>query len=626
MATQPSGGAIVATGPSPYTNASLYVGDLAPDVTEAMVFDAFNSVGPVQSVRVCRDSNTRRSLGYAYVNFHRGEDADRALSTLNFQPIRGKPCRIMWSQRDPALRKSGAGNIFINGLAPGIDNKSLYDTFSTFGNILSCKVAQKNGESLGYGFVHYESEEAARSAIERVDGKIILDAKVKVTAFVSREERQRGAANRFTNIFIKNLPADMEEEKFKALFEPFGTIKSIKLGAKPPESTSGKALNRFGFVDFETNEEAVKAIEGMNEYEIGEHKLFVGQHQKKEERQRELKRKHDMERKQRRQQFRNANLYVKNLADDVTDEKLAQNFAKYGTITSAKVMMDKQSGRSRGFGFVCFSTPEEATVAVTQMNGRMVDGKPLFVTLAQSKEERRQQLEAQYASRSTRNPAGQQMYRQQPLFYSNPTGMPMQQMYQQQMGMPWVGQGQQMMRGPVPMAAQRYTLMPAMQQGRNQGGQGGQNRGGRRGGRQQGNKQGGQGGPQGQPQMNVRYNQTVRNPQMGGPGPAGPQQGGMPQQGAQNLAQQRLNPQILAAANPELKKQMIGERLFPLVQAKEPEKAGKITGMLLEMDDHDLLQLLESDKALDENIKEALAELERDDDESDEESDEEDAD
>lgn len=621
---------------TPYNNASLYVGDLSTDVTEATIFDTFNSVGPVQSVRVCRDNNTRRSLGYAYVNFHRVEDADRALQTLNFQPVHGKPCRIMWSQRDPVLRKSGAGNIFINGLAPQIDNKSLYDTFSTFGNILSCKVAQnKKGESLGYGFVHYESEEAARSAITKVDGKIILEFKVKVLPFKSRKERQEGLANKFTNIFVKNIPEDITEEKFKELFSQFGTITSLKLGAKPPESKSGKKRTRYGFINYESNEQAVKAIEDMNEYELGDEKLFVGKHQKKEERERELRSKHEALKQERRRQFRNVNLYVKNLADDITDEKLAQNFSKYGTITSSKVMVDRTTGKTRGFGFVCFSTPDEATVAVTQMNGRMVDGKPLYVTLAQNKEERRAQLEAQYANRGGQFKQGgaSQMYRQAPMFYSNAAGMPPPVMYSQQMNMGgrWMGQGPQMMRGQVPLR-NAYTLMPAMPvNNRQQGGQGGQNRRGR-GARQQGNKQGVQGGPQGQTQMRggpaadgqARYNSSVRN-QMGGPVPS---QGGLPQQQQrpQNVAQaqQPLNPQLLAAATAEQKKQMIGERLFPLVQAREPEKAGKITGMLLEMDDHELISLLESGETLEENIKEALAELERDDDESDEESDEED--
>ncbi|MAB65175.1 MAG: hypothetical protein CMG98_14085, partial [Marinovum sp.] len=92
--------------------------------------------------------------------------------------------------------------------------------------------------------------------------------------------------------------------------------------------------------------------------------------------------------------------------DTLDDDQLREHFAEYGTITSARVMREPAAGTSRGFGFVCFSSPEEAAKAVTEMNNKLVLGKPIFVALAQRKEVRRAQLEAQHAQRRTATPYG----------------------------------------------------------------------------------------------------------------------------------------------------------------------------------------------------------------------------
>merc|ERR1712029_1205513 len=142
-------------------------------------------------------------------------------------------------------------------------------------------------------------------------------------------------------------------------------------------------------------------------------------------RQMELKKKFEQMKIKRMTRFQGVNLYVKNLDDSITDERLLQEFAPYGTITSAKVMSEE--GRSKGFGFVCFSAPEEATKAVTEMNGRIIVSKPLYVALAQRKEDRKAHLATQYMQRVTgmrmqQLQMGVPFPQQQPNYYAQ--GMP----------------------------------------------------------------------------------------------------------------------------------------------------------------------------------------------------------
>jgi RNA recognition motif-containing protein len=75
-------------------------------------------------------------------------------------------------------------------------------------------------------------------------------------------------------------------------------------------------------------------------------------------------------------------LYVGNLPYSATDSRLAEHFAAAGTVESAKVIMDRDSGRSKGFGFVEMSTDEEAAKAVEQLNNQVMDGRPLNVSEA----------------------------------------------------------------------------------------------------------------------------------------------------------------------------------------------------------------------------------------------------
>ncbi|PSS13063.1 hypothetical protein M430DRAFT_264396 [Amorphotheca resinae ATCC 22711] len=707
------------TAPHPQASASLYVGELDPSVTEAMLFELFSQIGSVASIRVCRDAVTRRSLGYAYVNYNTTLDGEKALEELNYTLIKGRPCRIMWSQRDPALRKTGQGNVFIKNLDVAIDNKALHDTFAAFGNILSCKVAQdESGASKGYGFVHYETDEAANQAIKHVNGMLLNEKKVFVGHHIPKKDRQSKfeemKAN-FTNIYVKNIPTEVTDDEFRELFEKYGEVTSASLAR---DQETGKSRG-FGFVNFVNHEHAAAAVEALNGKDFKGQDLYVGRAQKKHEREEELRKSYEAARIEKASKYQGVNLYVKNLEDDIDDEKLRELFAPYGAITSAKVMRDTPAetaeaeekekkekkdeeknkenkkegeteaeeetekkaaapkpekrplGKSKGFGFVCFNNPDEATKAVAEMNQRMVNGKPLYVALAQRKDVRKSQLEASIQARNqirmqqAAAAAGMpQQYMQAPMFYppgqqpgfipqAGGRGMP----FPPQAGMPIPGaqagrpgqypggfppQGGRGVPGPQQLPPNMYGLPGQFPAGTPYA--------------QQGNPQflaamqqaqaaaalaGGRGGPgargpmQGLPGMPPNM---AGLGQQGIPGfPQGARQGGLPGRGAQGgrpgqypggfppQAGRGMPPQIpgmpagpegitgvsllqsqLATVGPQQQKQLLGEALFPKIQVMQPELAGKITGMLLEMDNSELVNLIEDESALRAKVDEAL--------------------
>lgn len=676
--------------PHPAASASLYVGELDPSVTEAMLFELFSQIGSVASIRVCRDAVTRRSLGYAYVNYNTTADGERALEELNYTQIKGRPCRIMWSQRDPNLRKSGAGNIFIKNLDAAIDNKALHDTFAAFGNILSCKVAQdETGASKGYGFVHYETDEAASQAIKHVNGMLLNEKKVYVGHHIAKKDRQSKfeemKAN-FTNVYVKNIHPDATDDEFRDLFERYGDVTSSSLARDGEGKSRG-----FGFVNFTTHESASRAVDELNGKDFKGQDLYVGRAQKKHEREEELRKSYEAARQEKASKYQGVNLYIKNLDDEVDDDKLRQMFAEFGPITSAKVMRDnisdsdddndkegkdkenkkesseeskeedddkkekktdKKLGKSKGFGFVCFANPDDATKAVAEMNQRMFNNKPLYVALAQRKDVRKSQLEASIQARNQLRmqqaaaAAGMpQQYMQPPVFYApgqqpgfppqGGRGMPFPQ---PGMGMPGVqggrpgqfnpgyGAPQGGRGGPLPNQLPPNMYMPGqfppgapyaqpgnpqfmaamaqVQQATLQGGRGGP---GGRGAPIQGipanmgmpgapampgyppNSR--QSGPPGRGGgMNGRNGQMGQfPPQQGGGRGAAPSQPAAPQElTSSSLLQQQLQAH---STNPQQQKQMLGEMIFPKISAIQPELAGKITGMLLEMDNAELVNL-----------------------------------
>ncbi|GMH09878.1 hypothetical protein Nepgr_011719 [Nepenthes gracilis] len=588
----------------PAAPASLYVGDLHPDITDGQLFDAFSEFKSLASVRVCRDSSSGKSLRYGYVNFIAPLDAIHAIEMKNHTVLNGKTIRVMWSHRDANARKSGVGNVFVKNICDSIDSMKLQEMFAKFGDISSCKVVTtEDGKSKGYGFVQFVSEDSANVAIEKLNGETVGGKQIYVGKFLRKSDRDLTNPDiKYTNLYIKNFDSDITEEVLQEKFSQFGNVISLVVIKNENGASKG-----FGFVNFDNPDDAKQAMEVMNGSQLGSKSLYVARAQKKAEREQILRRVFEEKRKEKILKCMGSNVYIKNIKDDVNDEELRELFSQCGSITSTKLMRDDK-GISKGFGFVCYCTPDEAIKAVSTFHGYMFHQKPLYVAIAQRKEARQAQLQLQHAQHiaglavpsTTVLPGGYP-----PLYYTASgavSQIPTQQgLIYQPLGVNpgWKGNG----FAPAPRIAFQPSPVPLIPNVRHKR----QNRG----------RMNGHAFPQNGESKSVVASEKSTNQQKAGQvkyapnrwrevnkasGASSPSlssdETGSP--GSKTLSS------MLAAATPQKQKQILGERLYPLVHKHRPDLVAKITGMLLEMDNSELLLLLESPESLAAKVKEAV--------------------
>ncbi len=453
----------------------LFVNGLDKTVNENMLYLLFTDY-QISYIKIAKDHQTHESFGYAFIGFNNITKAEEAMQKLNYSKLAKKTLRITWYNREGEnYRDKIENNIFVKKIPKEISQKEFHDYFSKFGTIVSAKIAEdEEGESMGYGFVLYNSEEGAKSAIKESNGKEWNGKKLYVGQF---EKNRPKKPLRFNNVFVRNIPKEWCENEVKKYFSKYGEISSMivrepqkdKLKTNLPEEKKRQILNhKYAFVcyksldgpaekvvskvpylkllddmynkkveeiakkvnscgvkeadifkcacymldnnlgeKFKSKEELTKIItdfsdvmkENEGEYKAKrqENRLYCCQALKKSERDKKLKLLYEKIKKKLKEKYKFCNLYIKNLPDDFTDEKLKELFCKYGKIRSAKIvkreieyfyLIPKKIVKT--FGFVCYYDPAHAREAKNNLKDLSLqeNGLKLYIDYHQTKKER----------------------------------------------------------------------------------------------------------------------------------------------------------------------------------------------------------------------------------------------
>ncbi|KAI3793915.1 hypothetical protein L1987_36538 [Smallanthus sonchifolius] len=173
-------------------------------------------------------------------------------------------------------------------------------------------------------------------------------------------------------IFVGNLPYDVDSEKLAQIFSSAGVVEiSEVIYNRDTEQSRG-----FGFVTMGTVEEAEKAVETFNGYDLSGRLLTVNK---------AAPRGSQPERRVVGNSFK---VYVGNLAWQVDSSRLEQAFSEHGTVVDARVIYDRETGRSRGFGFVTMASEAEMNDAVAGLDGKSLDGREIRVNVAEERPKR----------------------------------------------------------------------------------------------------------------------------------------------------------------------------------------------------------------------------------------------
>ncbi|KAM3669425.1 nucleolin [Ammospiza maritima maritima] len=304
------------------------------------------------------------SKRFGYVDFSSAEDLDKALQ-LNGKKFMGLEVKLEKAKSREAMKEDkkvrDARTLFLKNLPYRITEDAIREVFE---NAVEVRIVMnKDGSSKGMAYIEFKTEAEANKALEEKQGTEIEGRAVVIdfTGEKSQQEHQKGESK---TLIVNNLSYAATEITLQEVFKKASSI-------KVPQNNQGRPKG-YAFVDFATTEDAREAFNSYNNTEIEGRTIRLEFSAQKG----------------------NANargggfgqqsktLFVRGLSEDTTEETLRESFE--GSI-SARIVTDRDTGSSKGFGFVDFSSAEDAKAAKEAMEDGEIDGNKVTLDFAKPK-------------------------------------------------------------------------------------------------------------------------------------------------------------------------------------------------------------------------------------------------
>lgn len=370
----------------------VHVSNLSYKTTSSELQAIFSRVAPV--VKIALRVRSDNASAFAFVTFCSLEDCQRIMKEFNYHPLHNKQMNIIMLDEDKKI--SPEANVFVKNLPPNLNSKDLHDLFKVFGDIVSCKVASNvGGELKRYGFVQYRQPKFAKKAIAACKNVKIDNCVLEVESYDRTVKESRLANARqpiFTNCYIKDFPTSLKEEDLRKILEKYGRVDSLYFPLKEDGTSLG-----FACANYTSPEDAMASIENLHgksifssdqfdrEPGVSAPTFYIQRAESKKDRAEVIKR--QLDNMSIDGQKSKCNLYVSNIPRTFSREEVLNIFLQFGTITGFKLSNPGPSA-TKQYGYICYSTPQEAALAYEKADGTYLDGSKIQISFYKTKVER----------------------------------------------------------------------------------------------------------------------------------------------------------------------------------------------------------------------------------------------